>query len=163
MDCREAQSLFSEHIDGRAAERKALLEAHLKDCAACRDGFQELLDAHEAVGGAYRFKAPAGFAAGIMGKIASDEQTGEDYGQGSGKPWHQKPFSISANLGRFAIIMVLAIEIISGAFFAGKFFIEKDISTADSEQIFASMSLDYLGAAPPESIAGAYFDEGEYR
>ena len=66
MNCEDALCLISGHIDGQnTAEEEALLQAHLENCASCR----EILQAYQAVDqgvAALEEEPPQGLAEAVM-------------------------------------------------------------------------------------------------
>ncbi len=62
MNCRKTQQWFAERLDGRLDEtRQRLWEAHLADCAACRQEWADYTAAWETLGRAPAVAPSAGF------------------------------------------------------------------------------------------------------
>ena len=76
MKCREAQDLFSPHLDGEltAVESRAL-KAHLNVCVTCRAEIETLRTIAEALQAQVDVvKAPAGFASAVRSQIAGEQR-----------------------------------------------------------------------------------------
>jgi len=70
MRCAQADPLFDRYVDGvLPAGNAASLEAHLADCAACRERLADARSIARALAADHRVKAPKGFAAAVMDEV----------------------------------------------------------------------------------------------
>lgn len=99
MECNEALTLISGHIDSSNTEQEeAALQAHLAECADCR----ALLKAYEDINGnvaELNVPAPEGLVSSVMEKITTPAKTK------SRSPWR----SIGMSAGLVAAVLVLLI------------------------------------------------------
>lgn len=104
MNCEDALCLISGHIDGQnTAEEEALLQAHLENCASCR----EILQAYQAVDqgvAALEEEPPQGLAEAVMEQIL----------QHPSQRSHRRRLFLGSGTAVAAVAAVLALLLFTG-------------------------------------------------
>ncbi len=161
MRCGRARLQLTGLMDGVLnTDVRGHVEAHLEACNECTNEFRELLSVYEAMKGAYNFKAPAGFSARVMEKLPAGD-IGDAAFAGTGlllrlRASGSKSLQLAATA---VVVLVVVLGIVFGGFLSNKLFTGRGVATPETgpDYLFSLVSLDYMGPAPPESIAVAYF------
>jgi|GEM_PF-1918499 anti-sigma factor RsiW len=162
MDCNRARDILSEHIDGLlAGEEKNRLLAHLGECAVCAEEARLLASVRDAVRTAPRFRAPEGFAAGVMEKARAGEPV--PAGEGAFGWFRAMPLRLKfAEAAAAAFVMALGIY--SAGVLSDNLFTDGAENAAPEQpdsSLMASVHPEDLGPVPPESLGDIYLSVKE--
>jgi hypothetical protein len=148
MKCRQMREMTSRHMDRRLdPDEQVLFDLHIRSCAACRKVLEDNLIVHESFASAEKFAAPYGFAARVMANLKEKERPSGLWGFPAFHPLFLRMVEVA-----FALIVVF-IGLISGSALVA----ERPVPRREAS-IQQSFSLDVFEAAPPDSIAGIYFN-----
>ena len=139
MKCRKTK-LISACIDGELeGEEKTLFEAHLRGCLECSRRIEGIRATRTLFTNAERYKAPYGFSARVMAKVAEGET---------------KRFSLFPLWTKFAEVVVVLVVITVGVISGG--FLMNSMMGQRTANIASSFSLEIFEPTPPGSLGGAY-------
>jgi anti-sigma factor RsiW len=145
MKCRQVKKLISPYLDDALSrDEKRDFDAHIRNCAGCREELKETRTLHQLFASARRFAAPYGFATRVLANLEQKEKLRLR------KFLTIRPFFIRAVQVAFALVVV-TIGIVSGTLLLG----ERPEHTEQSA-VQESFSLDLFQATPPGSIGGIY-------
>jgi anti-sigma factor RsiW len=146
MKCTHVKKMISRYVDDALSpDEKKDVDSHVRGCASCREGLEEIRALHQMFASAERFPAPYGFATRVLANLEEKE------GSRLRSLLAIRPLFIRAAQVTFALV-VITMGIVSGNLLLA----ERTETIEQAAVVQEAFSLDLFQATPPDSIGGIY-------
>ncbi len=151
MDCKDAQRRFNAYLDGELpAETSALVHEHLRECPRCSEELGRHRALQRLMDGLPGMTVPQGFASSVRARAARRLST-------VGQPILVAPRRPAPILARLAAVLVVAVGVMLGGLMSSSIaHLQAEALIRAEQQSRLDMTLDVLGAVPPDSVAETY-------
>jgi anti-sigma factor RsiW len=145
MKCRHVKKMISQYVDDELSlDDKEDFDSHIRSCASCREGLEEIRALHRLFASSRRFPAPYGFATRVLANLQEKE------GSRLRSLLSVRPFFLRAAQVGFALV-VMTVGIISG-----NMLLPERADHIGQTAVHETFSLHLFQATPPGSIGGIY-------
>jgi anti-sigma factor RsiW len=145
VKCRHAKKMISASLDDALSPgEKKDFDAHIQDCASCREELEETRDLHRMFASVPRFPAPYGFATRVLANLEERE------GSRPRGLLPIRPFFLRAAQVAFALV-VMTVGMVSG-----NLLLTHKAEPLGPTAVQETFFLDHFQTTPPDSMGGIY-------